>query len=227
MRRFFIVTLILLAIDSIHSQETISPIDAPALEHIWNRIADNSPKLRYVESAEFSPDGLKCASVSKFGNLLSVWEVADGSLVLQNKLDAEIECVSYSPDGEQIACGDEAFYVTVWDAATSEQVAVHEHDAGIDGFTWSNDGQYLVAGTEKCDMWFWNPDTWEVEIKQHCGSTINSLCFSSNDAFIIAAGNNKIPGPDGNRSTTGFVNSYRMPELELYREYVGHTGSVK
>jgi WD40 repeat protein len=159
MRRFFIVTLILLAIDSIHSQEMISPIDAPALEHIWNRIADNSPKLRSVESAEFSPDGLKCASVSKFGNLLSVWEVADGSLVLQNKLDAEIECVSYSPDGEQIACGDEAFYVTVWDAATSEQVAVLEHDAGIDGFTWSNDGQYLVAGTEKCDMWFWNPDT--------------------------------------------------------------------
>lgn len=79
--------------DHIHSQETIYPTDAPSLEHIWNRIADNSPKLRSVESAEFSPDG------------------------------------------EQIACGDEAFYVTVWDAATSEQVAVLEQDAGIDGLT--------------------------------------------------------------------------------------------
>ena len=136
--------------------------------------------------------------------------MADGSLIWQNKLDAEIECVAYSPGGDQIACGDETFFVTVWDTATSEHVAVLEHDAAIDGLTWSKDGRYLVAGTEKGDMWFWDPDTWEVEKKQHCGSTINSLSFSSDDSFIIAAGNDKLTGPDGSKTKRGFVNSYRL-----------------
>ena len=42
MKIFFTIALIILAIDHIHSQETIYPTDAPSLEHIWNRIADES-----------------------------------------------------------------------------------------------------------------------------------------------------------------------------------------
>lgn len=98
--------LLLIPFLNTSAQEGIYPTDAPSLAHIWTRIGDHTPKLRSVESAEFSPDGLTCISGSKFGYLLTLWRVADGTMIWQKKLPLEIECVSFSPDGKLIACGE-------------------------------------------------------------------------------------------------------------------------
>lgn len=227
MNRLLSFLLTILLASPLIAQEGIYPGEAPSLEHIWTRIGDVSPKLRSVESAEFSPDGLTCISGSKFGYLLTLWNVADGTIIWQEKARAEIECVSFSPDGTLIACGDEDFFVTIREAESGKIVKSLEHDSGIDGLSWTHDGQYIVSGTEKGDLCFWDRKSWHLEKKRNCGSTINSIDFSADLSFVIVAGNNQIQQNDGSTLYRGFVSSYRLPDLELYQDYKGHTASVK
>jgi WD40 repeat protein len=99
---------ILVIFPDLLSAQPIFRADKPVIQAVWHRVADYSPTLRSVETAEFSPDGRLIVSGAKFGNYLMLWDVADGSLVWQRVLEAEVEAVTFSPDGKFIAAGDEA-----------------------------------------------------------------------------------------------------------------------
>lgn len=183
---------------------TIFGEDKPMIQALWHRIADYTTTLRSVESAEISPDGRLILSASKFGNYLMLWRVADGTLIWEKVLDAEIEAVTFSPDGKYIAAGDEAYMVNVYDLE-GNQVKVLHHDAGFDGITWSSDGKYLAGGSENGEIVLWNPVTWEKKILDAGGGTVNSLEFTKDSKKLIAAGNKKAPGEDDKH---GFVKSW-------------------
>ena len=179
--------------------------DKPIIKEMWHRVADYSPTLRSVESAEFSPDGHHVVSAAKFGYYLMMWRVADGCLLWQKVMDAEIEAVTFSPDGKYIAAGDEAYNVTIFDLE-GNVVRVLEHDAAFDGITWQPNGKYLAGGSEKGEVVLWNTTTWEKEILD-AGGTVNSLQFTKDSKKLIAAGNRKDPdNPDAPRH--GFVKSW-------------------
>lgn len=208
-------------------QEGIYPSEAPSLAHIWTRIGDHTPKLRSIEAAEFSPDGLSCVSGSKFGYFLTLWRVADGTILWQEKLESEIECVSFSPDGILIASGDESYKVTIWEAKSGKLLKTLEHEAGIDGLGWSNKGDFLAVGTELGDLCIWERSAWELAGKKNCASTINSVDFASDDAFITVCGNIQTPLADGSNHYGGFAGTYTFPALKPFQEYKGHSASVK
>lgn len=176
--------------------------DKPMIKEMWHRVADYSPTLRSVESAEFSPDGHHVVSAAKFGYYLMMWRVADGFLLWQKVMDAEIEAVTFSPDGKYIAAGDEAYNVTIFDME-GNVVRVLEHDAAFDGITWRPDGKYVGGGSEHGEVVLWNAETWEKEILD-AGGTVNSLQFTKDSKKLIAAGNRIDPDhPDAPRH--GFV----------------------
>lgn len=164
--------------------------DKPEIKLMWNRVADFSPTLRSVESAEISPDGKYVVSASKFGSYLMLWRVADGYLYWEKVLDAEIEAVTFSPDSKFIACGDEAYIVTIFDLE-GNIVRKLEHNAGFDGITWSPDGKYVAGGSEKGEVVLYNTSTWKKEKILEAGSTVNSLQFTKDSRKLIAAGNKK------------------------------------
>jgi len=192
------VLLVLISLTSILPLKaqtiTIFGKDKPIIQAVWHRVADYSSTLRSVESAEISPDGRFVLSASKYGYNLMLWRVADGSLVWEKVLNAEIEAVTFSPDGKYIAAGDEEWLVTVYDLA-GNPVKVLEHDAGFDGITWSPDGKYLAAGSEAGAVLIWNTDTWKKKILA-AGTTVNSLEFTKDSKKLIAAGKGQVPGED-------------------------------
>lgn len=199
--------------------------DKPMLKEMWNRVADYSPTLRSVESAEFSPDGHHVVSAAKFGYYLMMWRVADGFLLWQKVMDAEIEAVTFSPDGKYIAAGDEAYNVTIFDME-GNVVRVLEHDAAFDGITWRPDGKYLAGGSEKGEVVLWNTNTWEKEILD-AGGTVNSLQFTKDSKKLIAVGNRRDPNnPDAPRH--GFVKSWDVTnDWEVIFEFRAQDRSTK
>lgn len=179
--------------------------DKPKVQALWHRMADYSPTLRSVESAEFSPDGQHVVSAAKFGYYLMMWRVADGFLEWQKIMDAEIEAVTFSPDGKFIAAGDEAYNVTIFDME-GNVIRVLEHDAAFDGITWRPDGKFIAGGSEKGEVVLWNTDTWEKEILD-AGGTVNSLQFTKDSKKLIAAGN-RLNTEDRDAPREGFVKSW-------------------
>ncbi len=200
----------------------------PDVIPIWHRVADHASVLRAVESARLSPNGTIAVSASKFGYNLMVWRVADGTLLWEKKLNTEIECVVFSPDGTQFATGDEDYFVKIWDTKTGNELNRMEHDSSLDGIAWSHDGKLIAAGSEKGDIWFWNTANYALLGKINVGSTVNSLDFSLNDKLIVAGGN--VQHVDSKSKSTrydGFVKLVDVVNLKVIRNFVGHTGSVK
>jgi len=81
--------------------------DKPVIKQVWYRVTDYSPTLRSVEAAEISPDGKYVVSASKFGYFIMLWRVVDGFLLWQKVMDAEVEAVTFSPDGRLMVTGHE------------------------------------------------------------------------------------------------------------------------
>ncbi len=226
LRRLSLLLLIigLSSLFYLKAQTTIFGEDKPIVQVLWHRMADYTTTLRSVESAEISPDGRLILSASKFGYNLMLWTVADGSLVWEKVLDAEIEAVTFSPDGKYIAAGDESYLVTIFDLE-GNSVKVLQHDAGFDGITWSPDGKYVAGGSEKGEAVLWNTETWEKEIILDAGATVNSLEFTKDSKKLIAAGNKLTPGEEHKH---GFVKSWDVSDnWEVIFEIRAQEKSVK
>lgn len=74
-----------------------------ALNLIWSRVADVNGEAGSIESAEFSPDGRRIVSGSKFDNSVIMWRTSDGHELWRATVAAEIERVGWSPDGKVVA----------------------------------------------------------------------------------------------------------------------------
>lgn len=202
--------------------------EAPDIFPLWHRVADFSPKLRAVETAELSPDSRLAVSGSKFGYKVMLWRVADGSLVWENEHESEVECVVFSPDGKRIASGGEDFYVRIWDVESGKPLAAWEHDSGLDGITWSHDGKLIATGSEAGDAWFWDGETYEMLGKVKTGSTINSLDFTKDDSKLLVAGNIQTPDPKTGRTNySGFAALIDVKAKKVIQEYSGAEASIK
>lgn len=200
----------------------------PQLHTLWNRVADFSPRLRSVEAAEFSPDGRKALSGSKFGYNVMAWSVVDGSLLWEAKHDSEVECVTWSPDGATAVSGGEDYFVRTWDGSTGEPGWAVDLGVGLDGIAHSNDGSLVVAGAENGEAIFLDAATGQERGRVDVGSTINSLHFTRDDAKLIVAGNIQTPGDGpGGKIYTGFTTVLDVPTMTVAQEFGEVAGSVK
>jgi WD40 repeat protein len=206
-RIFLLVITLFMALPALSQEDiVIFKKDKPDIKLLWSRMADFSPTLRSVEAAEFSPNGKYVVSAAKFGSYLMLWRVADGYLYWEKVMDAEVEAVTFSPDGQFIAAGDEAYKVTIFNLK-GDVVKVLQHDAAFDGITWRPDGKYVGGGSENGMVVLWNTQTWEKEIVLDAGGTVNSLQFSKDSKKLIAAGNRLDP-ENRDAPRHGFVKSW-------------------
>jgi WD40 repeat protein len=207
---------------------TIYNTDNPLVVNVWNRVADFAPVLRSVEAAELSPDGKIAISVSKFGGDLMAWRVADGFLLYTKKQEAEIECITFAPDGLSFVTGGEDNFVRIYETSTGKELKKYENDSSFDGIAWSYDGKTIAGGSEKGDIIFFDAQTLHIKTKINVGSTVNSLQFLYDDTQIVAGGNIQTPDPQTKAVVyTGFVKLVDLKSQKVTQSYGSPKASVK
>ena len=171
------------------------------LEPVWSRIADALGERGSVESVEFSPDGKRIVSGTKYDNAVVVWRTSDGTELWRQYAAQEVERVGWSADGRYVAAGSEDYRVTVYNAASGEVVRTLEHNRGIDGLTWSHQGSLLAVGEEKTEEegqptqgWvrIYDMTSGEEIAAMDFGSTVNELFFSQDDQHLLAVGHGAV-----------------------------------
>ena len=96
-----------------------------------------------MECAEFSRDGRLVATATKYSKEMSVWRVADGTLLWSATADQEVERIAFSPDGTLLAAGGEDDLLRLFHPGDGKLVLTLRHSSSIDSLRWSPNGTVL------------------------------------------------------------------------------------
>ncbi len=201
MKNFMLFILISLVSFPLHAQPQMPLNYQLRLEPVWSRVADALGEPGSVESAEFSPDGKRIISGSKYDKAVIMWRTSDGEELWRQYTEAEIERVGWSVDNRYVAAASEDYLVTVYDAETGKVTHELEHERAIDGLNWSHSGSLLVSGEEKMEMddgttqgfirVFDMPAGKEIQAIDY-GNTVNEIFFSQDDEYLLAVGHGSV-----------------------------------
>jgi len=108
-----------------------------------------------ISSISWSPDGTKLVAASNTiaqsvtaRNELRIWDTTTGELLtaIAPVSLGNINAVSWSPDGREIAGGTSDYLVAIWDANTGNVLhTLQGHTAAILSMAWNYDGSMLAS----------------------------------------------------------------------------------
>ena len=95
-------------------------------------------------SVAFSPDGRRVTSTGGKGERTQkVWDVATGRLLLERRLEGQVQAVAFSVDGRSMVSGGDK--LQLWDVATGNLLSTFESYAGgLNQVAASRDGRKLL-----------------------------------------------------------------------------------
>jgi WD40 repeat protein len=127
-----------------------------------------------------------------------------------------VNCATFSPNGEWVASGDSKGRVFIWAAKSQTVKIVVEINKNVVDVQWSADGQRLVAVGDGSDL-FGKTFIWNT------GNTVGDLTAHSK---IILAGDFKSSRPFrvATASEDGNVNFYEGPPFKLSVQHKVHMG---
>ena len=143
-----------------------------------------------VNSAAFSPDGLRAVSAGTDGTV-RVWDWAGGKepLVLRGH-QGPVNSAAFSPDGRYVVSAGSDGAVRVWDwAGGKERVVLRGHQGPVNSAAFSPDGrQLLSAGIDgTLRVWAWAGGGEPVVLQGHQGPVVGAA-FSPDGRRAVSAG---------------------------------------
>jgi WD40 repeat protein len=152
--------------------------------------------------AAFSPDGRQVAVGARGdrGRLVVVWDWTTGKEVGSVPENAGgyllLHSVAFSPDGNRLALGGDAFTgllgaklstVRVWDLPAGTLAQKFVHDGGVDAVAYSPDGQRLASAGGDGKIHLWDLAT-HKEIRALAGHShrVSSVVYSLNGKLLVS-----------------------------------------
>jgi serine/threonine protein kinase/WD40 repeat protein len=142
-----------------------------------------------IQSAAFSPDGLRAASGDREGTV-RLWDLRSGAEVRRLPDHAGIVyAVAFSPDGGKVVSGGDDNLLRLSDAATGKEIRTFVgHEKGVVRLTFSPDGKLLLSGDWGGALRLWDVESGK-ELRQFEGHTdmIHAVAFAP-DGKTAASG---------------------------------------
>jgi WD40 repeat protein len=173
----------------------------------------------WVRSLVFSPDGKTLASVCYNDGTARLWEISTGKCLREWKKFPFFRCVTFAPDGQRVALGNEAFPVRLWEIERDKEPQEFnraELHGNVDCLAFSPDGTQLVAGTSLGQVVVWDVLSGAERVPLiGPAAGVRSLSVSNDGSRVFAVG-------EGDT-----VRSWNVLEGNMTRQYSGsfHKGS--
>jgi WD40 repeat protein len=146
----------------------------------------------FVLRLAFSPDGKLIATKGMDEGFVRLWDAASGKEVRQLSLGKARRgaTLAFSPDGKELASGDDAGAIHLWDVQTgTERRTTAPMGGPAFGLAFSPDGRSLAGGFEGATVQVWETASGLQRISwQHpVGGTVKEVAFSP-DGTLLASG---------------------------------------
>ena len=151
----------------------------------------------------------------------------EGSDVTLYGHTAPVECVSYSPDGTQVASGGYDGTIKLWDASTGTEVrTLQGHTNAVWDLSFSSDGTRIVSGSWDHTVKIWDANTGE-EIRTLTGLRHGVRCVSfSPDGKHIASGSHPAFAVAEVEPEPGVIRLWDASSGRELKTLNGHSGGV-
>ncbi|QRV98239.1 WD repeat-containing protein [Ceratobasidium sp. AG-Ba] len=141
---------------------------------------EKSPMRRYYESKGRDMIGEKSTAMGQ-RNTRPVHTMSNGS---------SVNCVAYSPNGDQIAVALDNDNIHIWSAHTGKQIGqpLQGHTSSVNSVAYSHDSAYIVSGSDDNTVRIWNAHVGEQIGQPLQGHTdpVNSVAYSHDSAYIVS-----------------------------------------
>ena len=150
------------------------------------RLSNNTEWVGEFKSMEFSPDGRKLVTGSRWDRV-DVWDVDTAELLISMAHGDEVVSISYSPDGETIASGSDDGTVRMWDANTGEvNITILDHrPMELYSVAFSPDGKTLTCGGENEVQWWDLQNSKQINATFVRQSDVHSIIFSADGNMLV------------------------------------------
>lgn len=124
--------------------------------------------------------------------VVRAWRFDGTALGTPMRIGAAAMAIAASPDGHEIAVGDEAGMISTWNLETGAESRppLRGHASSVTALTYSGDGLQLASGSVDQTVRLWRPDyAPEPRVLGDSGGFVRGIAFSPDSARIAAGGN--------------------------------------
>jgi WD40 repeat protein len=149
-----------------------------------------------VTALDFSPDGRLLAvgggQPSRSGEV-KLFNVEDGQLVraLKDPHSDTVNCLAFSPDGQQLASCAADRFVKLWNTADGSFIrSLEGHTHHVLGIAWRADGRMLVSGGADMVLKSWDTRTGDQlrTVQNQFTKEVTSVSFLADGELVVASG---------------------------------------
>jgi RNA polymerase sigma factor (sigma-70 family) len=164
----------------------------------------------FVLRLAFSPDGKTIATLASDEAFVRLWDAATGKELrrLTTGTTRRSACLAFSPDGRELASGDDAGAVHIWDAQTgTERRTTAPLGGPVFALAFSPDGRSLAGGFEGATVQVWEVASGQRRIRWHHAGVgvVCSVAFSPDGTLLASGGRDRVAmvwDVTGRRTTT-------------------------